>query len=361
VDEPLTGEAACRVAGAAEEPKVDIKDYILIGGGLLIATVVAHGFWIAWRTRQEPLRIDIQPDLIPEDMDELERLRGELPNGGARVVSPGLPRPQQDALALEDPAPLLLEPTEGPPAAERKTRRTEPVLTTQSPVRNRQTPEADPMPLASPPQDGELEEAADPTAASAATEDATTQATVAEVVLPQAPIIAEEPVRGEGQRATGRKSAERAVEKTVAEPPAVEELIVMNVLAATSGDFTGDALYAILRGRGLKFGEMNIFHRVEPLTKMTHYSVANVVEPGTFDMADMEAFRAPGLCFFLQLPGPEHPSEVFEDMLAVAREVVARLGGELKDEHMNVMTPQTVAHYRQRIAEFSRRRMSRRA
>ncbi len=38
---------------AAEEPKVDIKDFILIGGGLLIAAVVAHGFWIAWRARRE--------------------------------------------------------------------------------------------------------------------------------------------------------------------------------------------------------------------------------------------------------------------------------------------------------------------
>jgi len=75
----------------------------------------------------------------------------------------------------------------------------------------------------------------------------------------------------------------------------------------------------------------------------------------------MEAFRAPGMCFFMQLPGPEHPSEAFEDMLSVAREVVNRLGGELTDEQRNRMTSQTVEHYRQRIADFSRRRMSKRA
>ena len=48
-------------------------------------------------------------------------------------------------------------------------------------------------------------------------------------------------------------------------------------------------------------------------------------------------------------------------MLKVARDLALRLGGELKDEQRSVMTGQTVEHYRQRIAEFCRRRMSMRA
>ena len=42
---------------------MDIKSLILIGGGLLIAAVIGHGFWIAWRSRREPYRLDIVPDL----------------------------------------------------------------------------------------------------------------------------------------------------------------------------------------------------------------------------------------------------------------------------------------------------------
>ncbi len=106
---------------------------------------------------------------------------------------------------------------------------------------------------------------------------------------------------------------------------------------------------------------MNIFHRIDPLTKVARFSVANVVEPGMFDMAEMESFISPGLLFFLQLPGPERPSEVFEEMMRIAREIAENQGGEDRDEQRNLMIRQTVEHYRQRIADFSRKRMSKRA
>ena len=48
---------------------MDIKDFILISGGMLIVLVVAHGFWIAYRAKREPYRIDIVPDLVSEDVD----------------------------------------------------------------------------------------------------------------------------------------------------------------------------------------------------------------------------------------------------------------------------------------------------
>ena len=117
---------------------------------------------------------------------------------------------------------------------------------------------------------------------------------------------------------------------------------------------------AFLRN-GLKFGDMNIFHRIQPASKVVQFSVASAVEPGTFDLSAMEAFRTPGVSFFLQMPGPEEPLGVFEDMLAVTRDVAASLSADLKDEHQSVMTTQTIAHCRARIEDFSRKRMSQRA
>ena len=77
---------------------MDIKDFILISGGILIALVVVHGFWIAWKSRREPYRLDIAPDIPRGEVDDdIGLLRGELPNGGARVITS-----RHDALDADD-------------------------------------------------------------------------------------------------------------------------------------------------------------------------------------------------------------------------------------------------------------------
>ena len=48
-------------------------------------------------------------------------------------------------------------------------------------------------------------------------------------------------------------------------------------------------------------------------------------------------------------------------MLAVAQDTAETLGGELRDEHMNLITSQVVEHYRQQIIEFARKEMFARA
>ncbi|HEY5681607.1 MAG TPA: cell division protein ZipA [Pseudomonadales bacterium] len=317
---------------------MDIKDFILIGGGLLIAGVIAHGFYIAWRGRRDTLRMDIAHDLIPEAVDDLHRLRGELPNGGARVVSQASLGEQA---SLELDTVVVAEPLDAQPP--------------------------EPAMLAEESAVGESVKAREPTIGAddaprtpAGEKDQKRPGAprVADVTVAPEPIVAERPRRT--RRPPARKAQETAPEPALEQPP-VEELVVMNVLAPRGQPFAGDELFASLRGRGLKFGNMNIFHRLDAGSKKVQFSVANIVEPGTFEMSDMETIRSPGLCFFLQLPGPENPLEAFETMLSVAHGVAEELNGELKDEQRSFMTPQTEEHYRQRILEFSRRRMSKRA
>jgi cell division protein ZipA len=137
------------------------------------------------------------------------------------------------------------------------------------------------------------------------------------------------------------------------------EVLVLNVAARDGRVFSGDDLLQVLITSGLKFGDMNIFHK--RLSKEHQgtviFSVANMLNPGTFDLNNMDEFTTLGISFFLALPTPINNLDAFEQMLDVAQEIRATLGGDLKDDHRNAMTGQTIEHYRQRIRDFELRRL----
>lgn len=137
------------------------------------------------------------------------------------------------------------------------------------------------------------------------------------------------------------------------------EVLVLNVTAKEGRVFAGDDLLHILITSGLKFGDMNIFHK--RLSKDNQgsvvFSVANMLNPGTFDLNKMDEFTTLGISFFLALPTPINNLDAFEQMLAVAQQIRDTLGGDLKDDHRNGMTAQTIEHYRQRIRDFELRRL----
>jgi len=304
---------------------MDIKDWILIGGGLLLAAVIGHGFWLAWKSRRDPLRMEIERNLPTDDVDPITQLRGELPNGGARVVK----QPEQASLAL------------GAAGAAGASGATigELAVVDSALITETRTPRKEPTrPSSAVPKKSILDRPR-PMLTSARRQ--------------------AEALRNDPQRNAQRDVLEEAEAPTPA-PQRPDEIIVINVLSRGGGRFTGSDLMAVFLRNALKFGDMNIFHRIDPATKLARFSVASAVEPGTFDLGAMERFATPGVSFFLKLPGAPDPLGAFDDMLTVARDVATTLSGELKDEHHSVMTNQTVEHCRQRIADFSRKRMSQR-
>ncbi|MEM1231869.1 MAG: cell division protein ZipA [Pseudomonadota bacterium] len=428
---------------------MDIKDFILIVGGTLIAAVIAHGFWTAWRSQREPLRLDIVPELIPDDVDEMDRFRGELPNGGARPVAPEQGSFDLDDAQAQSAADRELFGGDEPAIARRADRartRSRPypkgpdLFTIPEGYGHDEDPVADPAIGTAP---SEVSEPTDASASTAAAMDAQQSVSaadhgeeapaqqaasteprrprVAEVELP-APEADAEPGAGHvpeasplitesrrelrprrtppastrsthrprrlgslraaandplTEREHGGMSADAdadvssasnpptgedldAAAEQAAEKP-VEELVLIHLVARRGETFAGDALCSALRERGLKFGAMNIFHRVDPLTKAPLYSVANAVEPGFFDLSDLSRMSTPGVTFFLQLPGPDNPSQAMNDMLEVAQAVAHKLGGELRDEAKNRLTRQTASHMQQRVSDFALKQLSRRA
>ena len=85
--------------------------------------------------------------------------------------------------------------------------------------------------------------------------------------------------------------------------------------------------------------------------------MANILNPGTFDLNEMEEFSTIGISLFLALPAQINNLQAFEQMLEVAQQVRGALDGELKDDHRSIMTAQTIEHYRQRIRDFELRQL----
>ncbi|MCP1512248.1 MULTISPECIES: cell division protein ZipA [Pseudomonas] len=155
-------------------------------------------------------------------------------------------------------------------------------------------------------------------------------------------------------------TSRNAPRQSVNDQPAAEEVLVISVICRDAGGFKGPALLQNILESGLRFGEMDIFHRHESMAGNGEvlFSMANAVKPGTFDLDDIDLFSTPAVSFFLGLPGPRHPKQAFDVMVAAARKLSQELNGELKDDQRSVLTAQTIEHYRQRIVEFERRALT---
>lgn len=144
--------------------------------------------------------------------------------------------------------------------------------------------------------------------------------------------------------------------KAVTEP---EEVLIINIMAQRGDNFPGGELLEALLKAGLRFGDMNIFHRYSDIKGDGEllFSMANMVKPGYFDLEAMDDFETPGVSLFMTLPLKADSMKSFDLMVDTARDIADALGGELKDEQRSVMTRQTIDHCRERIRDFERRRL----
>lgn len=135
------------------------------------------------------------------------------------------------------------------------------------------------------------------------------------------------------------------------------EVIVVSVVMPENNSISGAALLPTLLTLGLRFGDMDIFHRHEDNAgngKVT-FSLANMMNPGTFDLDEIESFSTQGITLFMTLPNAGDPFEVFELMMSAAKQLSMEFNAQLLDDKRSVMTKQTEQHYMSKIREFERR------
>lgn len=134
-----------------------------------------------------------------------------------------------------------------------------------------------------------------------------------------------------------------------------QKIIVLHVAGRGSVQFSGTEVVAALQAEGMQLGKYEIFHRLDSAESQTMFSAASMVEPGTFDLSNIDEIATPGISLFLVLPGPVDGAEAFSEMLITARNLAQRLGAEVLDEHGSSLSNQTAGHIREQILSFQLR------
>lgn len=116
------------------------------------------------------------------------------------------------------------------------------------------------------------------------------------------------------------------------EAVAPDDVIVLTVMAGENKVFRGPVLLKVLQEVGLEHGEMDLFHYYLSGHKIPLFSVANILEPGRFDLSELVELETPGLALFMRLPAIVDGEQALAALLQKSRQMAAQLSGTLCDE-----------------------------
>jgi cell division protein ZipA len=137
-------------------------------------------------------------------------------------------------------------------------------------------------------------------------------------------------------------------------PDINDSLIVsIRLMARQHKGFPADKLILALREMGLQHGKFGIFHRPDAENEgRADFSVANLVEPGSFDLTRIKKDYYSGVSIFLMLPGPDDGVNAFDDMLTTSRSLAEKMDGELFDEQGSTLSIQRERYLREEVVQF---------
>ena len=149
------------------------------------------------------------------------------------------------------------------------------------------------------------------------------------------------------------ENSERIVVAPPRAPNASEQQKIISIRVCAAGEtrWSGAALLAALESHGLAFGRYQVFHR-KHVDGRSLFCVASLIEPGSFDLAQMAMQEFRGVTLFAVLPGPVEPLLTVDELLSAARGLALDLAAVVQDAKGVVLSPQRAAALRDDVARF---------
>lgn len=137
-----------------------------------------------------------------------------------------------------------------------------------------------------------------------------------------------------------------------------EKIVTLYLAARAGAKLHGPDIVVAAEKAGLTYGHMDVYHRLidNHPERGPVFSVANIMKPGSFDMANIQAMETPAIAFFLTLPASVPALDAWETMLPTAQRMAELLDGVVLDESRNALGRQRIAHIRDELRAYDRQR-----
>ena len=127
------------------------------------------------------------------------------------------------------------------------------------------------------------------------------------------------------------------------------DIVVLYILPKPDEELMGSHVNSSAQAMGLKFGEMNIFHFKDG--ERTIFSLANMLEPGSFDPNTIHDIKTTGLTVFMQFNGSD-PLDDLTEMLQRSYQLSGLLDARLCNHKRKPLTEQDAENYRKWASDF---------
>ncbi|MET0290492.1 MAG: cell division protein ZipA [Pseudoxanthomonas sp.] len=135
-----------------------------------------------------------------------------------------------------------------------------------------------------------------------------------------------------------------------------DKIVSLYVAARAGQMLRGEDIVVAAEKTGLTFGHMNVFHRMveNHPERGPVFSMANILQPGSFDMSAIRELQTPAIAYFLTLPAPMSALDAWEMLLPNVQRMGELLDAVVLDDSRNALGRQRIQHIREELRAYDR-------